>query len=298
MTTTADRAQLLITGQRYLAEMVHGYGITPRVFRADDPHARRWPRWANSGITRVTTHSEKAAAYMADGYARAVAEAWPVHGPDRRRGQSGRRSQGRLAGRLAGHGPQRRAPRRTRATATRTRSCATTSRLFAEVTKFSARVESVDRLPGPVPPGVPRRDQRRARPGPPGARGRTGLRRQRRGRVRAARRVALRAACPRSAPPPTRPTSRPRCRAAGRAERPVIVVGGGVTTSGAQAELLELAERLGIPFVTSLNGKSGHPRRPSAEHRRRRQLFALVRQQAASPRPTWCSSSAATPVAR
>ena len=45
----------------------------------------------------------------------------------------------------------------------------------------------------------------------------------------------------------------------GRAERPVIVVGGGVATSGAQAELLELAEQLGIPFVTSLNGKSGIP---------------------------------------
>jgi acetolactate synthase-1/2/3 large subunit len=42
-----------------------------------------------------------------------------------------------------------------------------------------------------------------------------------------------------------------------RAERPVIVAGGGVAISGAQAALLALAERLGIPFVTSLNGKSG-----------------------------------------
>src|SRR5262249_43696127 len=45
--------------------------------------------------------------------------------------------------------------------------------------------------------------------------------------------------------------------ALGNAERPVIVVGGGVKTSGAQAEVVALAERLGIPLVSSLNGKSG-----------------------------------------
>ena len=42
-----------------------------------------------------------------------------------------------------------------------------------------------------------------------------------------------------------------------QAERPVIVIGGGVTASGAQAEMVALAEQLGIPFVSSLNGKSG-----------------------------------------
>src|SRR4029078_12725761 len=42
-----------------------------------------------------------------------------------------------------------------------------------------------------------------------------------------------------------------------QAERPVFVVGGGVTTSGAQAEMVALAESLGVPFVSSLNGKSG-----------------------------------------
>ena len=43
----------------------------------------------------------------------------------------------------------------------------------------------------------------------------------------------------------------------GHAERPVLICGGGVATSGGQAEFLSLAERLQIPFVTSLNGKSG-----------------------------------------
>ena len=48
-----------------------------------------------------------------------------------------------------------------------------------------------------------------------------------------------------------------------KAERPVIVAGGGVIRSGAQAELVELAEKLVIPVATSLNAKAaivdGHP---------------------------------------
>ncbi len=63
------------------------------------------------------------------------------------------------------------------------------------------------------------------------------------------------------------------------ARRPVIVSGGGVKASGAAAELRALAERLGIPVATSLNGKAtlpaDHPlnigvpglyARPSANH--------------------------------
>ena len=40
-----------------------------------------------------------------------------------------------------------------------------------------------------------------------------------------------------------------------RAERPVLVAGGGVRASGAGPKLVALAERLRIPVVTSLNGK-------------------------------------------
>jgi acetolactate synthase I/II/III large subunit len=40
-----------------------------------------------------------------------------------------------------------------------------------------------------------------------------------------------------------------------RAERPVMVVGGGAMKSGAWAECIELAERLDIPVATSLSGK-------------------------------------------
>ncbi|MBO0887180.1 MAG: thiamine pyrophosphate-binding protein, partial [Acidimicrobiales bacterium] len=44
-----------------------------------------------------------------------------------------------------------------------------------------------------------------------------------------------------------------------RAERPVIVAGGGVRSSGASPELVALAERLQIPVATSLNAKDTIP---------------------------------------
>ncbi len=43
------------------------------------------------------------------------------------------------------------------------------------------------------------------------------------------------------------------------AQRPVIVAGGGVRTAGASAELISLAERLGIPIATSMNAKATVP---------------------------------------
>jgi len=44
-----------------------------------------------------------------------------------------------------------------------------------------------------------------------------------------------------------------------QAKRPIIVAGGGVTASGARAELLEIAEKLSIPVATSLNAKAMFP---------------------------------------
>ena len=41
-----------------------------------------------------------------------------------------------------------------------------------------------------------------------------------------------------------------------KAQRPIIVAGGGVVSSGAQAELVEFAEKLQIPVTTSLNAKA------------------------------------------
>ena len=67
-----------------------------------------------------------------------------------------------------------------------------------------------------------------------------------------------------TARPAFRPEPEPeRVREAARilsqAERPVIVAGGGVTASGAQAEVVRLAEMLNIPVATALNAKGCIP---------------------------------------
>ena len=58
-----------MTGGRFIAETVHGYGIT-HVFFMPYIGPRALMEMEKLGIKRVQTHGEKAAAYMADAYAR------------------------------------------------------------------------------------------------------------------------------------------------------------------------------------------------------------------------------------
>lgn len=59
-----------MTGARFLAETIHGYGVT-HVFFMESILRATLVEMESLGIRRVLTHSEAAAAYMADGYARA-----------------------------------------------------------------------------------------------------------------------------------------------------------------------------------------------------------------------------------
>ena len=59
-----------MTGARYIAETLRGYGVT-HVFYVEAILRRTMVEMEKLGIKRILTHSEKAAAYMADGYARA-----------------------------------------------------------------------------------------------------------------------------------------------------------------------------------------------------------------------------------
>src|SRR6476619_1343640 len=58
-----------MTGARFLAETDHGYGIT-HVFFMTYIAPRALMEMETLGIKRIQTHGEKAAAYMADAYAR------------------------------------------------------------------------------------------------------------------------------------------------------------------------------------------------------------------------------------
>ena len=58
-----------ISGARFIAETFKGYGVTV-VFFVEAILRGALVEMETLGIRRVLTHSEKAAAYMADGYAR------------------------------------------------------------------------------------------------------------------------------------------------------------------------------------------------------------------------------------
>src|SRR3989440_7238719 len=59
-----------MTGNRYFAEAVHAHGIT-HVFFVPTIMIPAMAEMEDMNIRRVVTHGEKAAAYMADAYARA-----------------------------------------------------------------------------------------------------------------------------------------------------------------------------------------------------------------------------------
>ncbi|MBT3401888.1 MAG: thiamine pyrophosphate-binding protein, partial [Rhodospirillaceae bacterium] len=59
------------TGAEYIAEAFEAYGITD-VFFMEAILRRSLHQMEKRGIRRVMAHTEKAAAYMADGYARAT----------------------------------------------------------------------------------------------------------------------------------------------------------------------------------------------------------------------------------
>ena len=59
-----------MTGARFFAEFIKAYGIS-HIFFMPTIIIPAMAEMEDMGIHRITTHGEKAAAYMADGYARA-----------------------------------------------------------------------------------------------------------------------------------------------------------------------------------------------------------------------------------
>ena len=109
-----------MTGSRLFAEMLKGYGVT-HVFFVPTILMEALAEMDDLGIRKILTHGEKAAAYMADGYARAK------NGPGvclaQQIGASNLAAGLRdpLHGVLAGHRHHRRAGDAGRATGTPTR---------------------------------------------------------------------------------------------------------------------------------------------------------------------------------
>ncbi|HEY5898908.1 MAG TPA: thiamine pyrophosphate-binding protein [Burkholderiales bacterium] len=240
------------TGAQCLADMLGGYGVS-HVFMVPAVLRRTFAEMEmRTSISRIHCHGEKAAAYMADGYARAsgkpgICMAQVVGALNLAAG---------LRDAYLAHSPV--------IAFTGGRDPKTKFRMvyqeiddvpaFEPVTKWNATVDAVERFPDMV-----RQAFRVATSGAPGPvhlqfRGNEGQIDQEEADLQPLVEDQF------AKLPPYRPIPDPQALKAAlqflqQAEKPVIVAGGGVRASGAAAELVQLAEALGIPVATSLNGK-------------------------------------------
>jgi acetolactate synthase I/II/III large subunit len=244
------------TGAEVLADMLAGYGVShvfmvPAVLRRTFAEMER-----RTKIARVHCHGEKAAAYMADGYARAsgkpgvcmaqvigalnlaagLRDAYLAHAP--------------VIAMTGGRDPK-----------TKFRKVyqeVDDVPAFEPVTKFNVTIDDVARIPDMV-----RQAFRAATTGTPGPvhlqfRGNEGQMDVEEAEMEALVEAQF------AQVPPFRPQPEPAHVKAAlellqKAERPIFVAGGGVRASGAGGELVALAEALQIPVATSLNGKDVIP---------------------------------------
>lgn len=245
-----------LSGAQLLADMLAGYGVShvfmvPAVLRRTFAEMER-----RTQIRRLHCHGEKAAAYMADGYARAsgrpgVCMAQVVGALNLAAG---------LRDAYLAHSPV--------IAFTGGRDPKTKFRkvyqeiddvpAFEPVTKWNATVDAVERFPDMV-----RQAFRAATSGAPGPvhlqfRGNEGQVDQ----DEADMEPVVEAQFSRVPPFRPRPDENELMKLLQflqHAARPVIVAGGGVRASGAGPELVALAEALSIPVATSLNGKDCIP---------------------------------------
>jgi len=241
-----------MSGGRFIAETCKGYGIT-HVFFVEAILRGVLVEMEDLGIRRVLTHSEKAAAYMADGYARVrrgpgVCLAQSVGAANLAAGLqdaylalspviaiTGRQpplSQYRNAYQEILHYP-----------------------LFEPVTKYNVNVDTVEQLPYLLRQAFREATSGSPRPAHLDLLGNIG---QVLDFAEANLEVIIEEPFthyPSNRPEPEGEYVREAARVLENAERPVIVAGGGATASGAGPEIVELAEMLSIPTATSLNGK-------------------------------------------
>src|SRR5215831_16737001 len=245
-----------MTGAQVIADMLQGYGVShvfmvPAVLRRTFAEMER-----RTKIARIHTHGEKAAAYMADGYARAsrrpgvcmaqvvgalnlaagLRDAWLAHSP--------------VLAFTGGRDPK-----------TKFRKVyqeVDDVPGFETVTKWNATVDAVERVPDMI-----RQAFRAAVTGTPGPvhlqfRGNEGQLDQEEADMDALCEPQF-ARVPPFRPEPDIASMRAALVLLQQAQRPVIVAGGGVRASEARQELVSLAEKLKIPVATSLNGKDSIP---------------------------------------
>ena len=241
-----------MSGAECLADMLKGYGVT-HVFHVPAVLRKTFAVMeSRTDIKRLHVHGEKAAAYMADGYARAcgrpgICMAQVIGALNLAAG---------LRDAALAHSPVI-AMTGGREPKTKFRNVyqeIDDVPAFEPVTKFNATIDDVARFPDMV-----RQAFRVATSGKPGP-----VHLQFRGNEGQidAEEAEMEPLCepqfsrvPAFRPRPDDASVRAALARLQEAVRPVIVAGGGVRASGAATELVALAEALQIPVATSLNGK-------------------------------------------
>ena len=240
-----------MTGNQYFANAMRGYGVS-HLFFVPSIIGGAMSLMDDAGVKRVITHGEKAAAYMADGYARAA----------RRPGVCLCQDIGttNLAAGLrdpymacspviaisGGQGDQ---PRYRHAYQN-----AEDFQAWDGVTKANYVVDNAERLPDLL-----RQAFRTSTSGAPGPvhlelRGSAGQMLDREAELDLVYEERF-AQYPAFRPEPEPFAVNAAAGVLAQASRPIIVAGGGVIASGAGPEVVKLAERLQIPVATSLHAK-------------------------------------------
>jgi acetolactate synthase-1/2/3 large subunit len=241
-----------MTGSRLFAEMMRGYGVSHIFFVPTFMH-KGLAEMEDMPIRRIMLHGEKAAAYMADGYARAsgkpgVCMAQVVGATNLAAGlRDGYMAGSPIIALTGGPTPESRYRHSYQEV--------DDFSLFGPVTKFSARVDTVTRMPDLL-----RQAFRVATSGAPApvylqVQGHLGEMAEQEADLEVLVEEQF-SRVPAFRPEPEMSHVLAAAALLAKAERPVIVAGGGVVRSGARQEVVGLAEKLQIPVVTSLNAKS------------------------------------------
>ena len=239
-----------------MAETLDGYGVT-HVFFVPVIIQRALLEMEKLGIKRILTHGEKAAAYMADGYARAshkpgICAAQNVGAANLAAGLQDPFLGGSPVLAITGRKPRISQHRNSYQEVDHLRP-------FSAVTKYSVPVDSAEQLPFLLRQAL--REATSGAPGPvhldlEGTSGNVVMEGEADLEVIIEENFTR---VPAYRPEPEAAMVRAAAQVLSAAQRPVIVAGGGVTASGAQQEVVQLAEMMSIPVATSLNAKTAIP---------------------------------------
>jgi acetolactate synthase-1/2/3 large subunit len=245
-----------MTGAKFMVQTMKEYGVT-HAFYMPMVVTRALVEMEKVGIRRIMTHGEKAAAYMADGYARAahragICMAQNVGAANLAAGLQDAYLAGSPVIAITGRATSMQQYRHHYQEIDHIQP-------FAAVTKYNVTVDNVAQLPLLLRQAF--RSATSSAPGPVhlDLQGNTGN-----VIMDAEADLEVIVEAPFSHVPPFRSEPemamvREVLRILAGAKRPVIVAGGGVASSQAQREVVELAERLSIPVATSLNAKGTIP---------------------------------------